>query len=519
MVDRIAPLSRCPLVSNRHSRGKAAFLAFLALSLTSCDGASPFGGGGNATVSQSSVSDPQVRAFYQARNWQAAWDGESERELREIIGNALAHGLKPSLFLKDAALPQDRSEREAALTAAALRYASALARGYSDPAKMGVVYTIPRPNPDVTSGLVRALEDGGLKDWFDSLAPQTDEYRALSRAHLDYVQRTAQLGDSRIPAGKPIKSGRRDDRLPAIAGALSAIGYAPAAQESAAPPQRYSGALVDAVKRLQGDLGLKPDGVIGADTLAALNDGPAGRARQVAVAMERLRWLDRQEAPTRIDVNTAAAFLDYWRDGRRVDRRNVVVGEPGWETPQLASPMFQLVAKPMWRVPDSIIEDEISKKSGAWLATNGFEHRNGRLVQRSGPKNALGLVKFDLKNKESIYLHDTPAKALFVQPERHRSHGCVRVQNAIQFADMIASQQGVINEFRKAMAKDEESYVKLKSEIPVRLLYHTVFWDGSRLQFRPDVYGWDENVAVALGFVRGPMRKPLQHKRGEDLGP
>ena len=497
--------------------GKALILA-LFIPIGACDEGLPFGGGRAGTVAQSFVSDPQVRAFYEARQWQSAWNGESERTLREIIGNALAHGLKPSAFLKDDALPQDRSARDAALTGAALRYASALARGYSDPAKMGLVYTIPRPKLDVAAGLRQALEDGDLKEWFNSLPPQTDEYRALSRAHLDYVQRTAQLRANPIPAGKPIKPGRADDRLPAIAAALTAIGYAPAPPGNFVPSQRYSGALVEAVKRLQADLGMKPDGIVGEETLAALNEGPAGRARQVAVAMERLRWLERNNAPTRIDVNTAAAFLDYWRDGRRVDRRNVVVGEPGWETPQLSSPMFQLVAKPMWRVPDSILEDEISKKSGGWLAANGFEYRDGRLVQRSGPKNSLGLVKFDLKNKESIYLHDTPAKALFGQPERHRSHGCVRVHNALEFADLIASDEGVLDQFRKAMSKDDETYVKLKGEIPVRLLYHTVFWDGSRLQFRPDVYGWDENVAVALGFVRGPMRKPRQHQPG-DVGP
>lgn len=494
--------------------GKTLILALCSVSLAACDGGSLFGGG-QSTVAQSSVTDPQARAFYEARQWKAAWDRDSEKQLRQIIGGALAHGLKPSLFLEEDALPDDRSAREAALTKAALRYADALARGYSDPKKSSEIYTLPRAKADVAAGLAEAL-DGNLAEWFQSLAPQTDEYRALFQAHQTYLQRAAQAGANPIPAGKAIKPGQRDERLPAIAAGLAAIGYG---QAGAAAPARYGGALVDSVKRLQGDLGLGADGVIGVETLEAINLGPAGRARQLAIAMERLRWLQRETAETRIDVNTAAAFLDYWRDGRRVDRRNVVVGEPGWETPQLASPMFQLVAKPMWRVPDSIIEDELGAKSGAWLAANGFEHRNGRLVQRSGPKNSLGLVKFDLKNNESIYLHDTPAKALFEQPERHRSHGCVRVHNALQFAALIASHEGVLDELRKAMGKEDEGFVKLKREIPVRLLYHTVFWDGARVQFRPDVYGWDDIVGSQLGLVRGPVRKPWEHKRGEDLGP
>ena len=145
-------------------------------------------------------------------------------------------------------------------------------------------------------------------------------------------------------------------------------------------------------------------------------------------------------------------------------------------------------------MPDSIVADELGQKSQAYLSANGFSYRDGRLVQGAGPKNALGIVKFDLENKQSIYLHDTPAKALFATPDRHRSHGCIRVQNAVQFAQLIAARDGVLDQFGKAMAKDDEGYVKLQTKIPVRLLYHTVFWDGSRVQFRPDVYGWDEIV-------------------------
>ena len=44
------------------------------------------------------------------------------------------------------------------------------------------------------------------------------------------------------------------------------------------------------------------------------------------------------------------------------------------------------------------------------------------------------------------------------------------------------------------------------------------FWDGSRIQFRPDVYGRDNDVAAALGLVRGPALKQYQPS-GEELGP
>jgi len=259
--------------------------------------------------------------------------------------------------------------------------------------------------------------------------------------------------------------------------------------------------------------------VIGGETLDALNAGPAYRARQLAIAMERLRWLSRTPPATRIDVNTAASLLDYWRDGQHVDRREVVEGEPDKPTPQIQAPIVRLVAHPTWNVPDGIAAKELTTKSPGWLQKYGYAQKNGKWIQESGPKNSLGLVKFDMNDKEAIYLHDTPAKALFSMPERHRSHGCVRVQGAVDFATNLAQQQGILDAFEKAMSKDDETFVKLKTPIPVRLIYQTVFWDGSAVQFRPDVYGWDDNVAKAIGLEPGAPRKIPQPESGDDIGP
>ncbi len=272
-----------------------------------------------------------------------------------------------------------------------------------------------------------------------------------------------------------------------------------------------------AVKRLQSDFGIKPDGIIGETTLDALNLGPAGRARELAIAMERLRWLERNPPATRIDVNSAAAFLDYWRDGAKVDHRNTIPGEPDKPTPQLQASVFQLVANPKWRVPDSIAQKEIANKSARWLRENQFTIEDDRYVQQSGWKNSLGLVKFDMDDPQQIYLHDTPFKELFGLPERHRSHGCVRIENAVQFAATLADEDTKLDTFEQAMASGDETYIKLRTNIPVRLLYHTVYWDGSRVQFRPDVYGWDEDVGRALGLVSGQTRRQIE--QGQDIGP
>jgi len=69
------------------------------------------------------------------------------------------------------------------------------------------------------------------------------------------------------------------------------------------------------------------------------------------------------------------------------------------------------------------------------------------------------------------------------------------------------------------MQKDDEGFIKLPNAIPVRLLYQTAFWDGSRVQFREDVYGWDENIAKALDLAPGEPQKIDQPESSDDIGP
>jgi murein L,D-transpeptidase YcbB/YkuD len=493
--------------------GTAIGLALYSTALASCSqGGSPSGQNASQSTDTSGVQ----------------WNKSTEQQLREAIANAPANGLKPELFLKG-------GETGEALTQAALKYASALANGYADPTQLHEVYTIPRPNVDVRQGLAQAIQKGDVKSWLDSLVPQTDEYRALSQAHLHYLQLAKNGSPQPIPDGKSIKPGGHDSRIPLIRAALTAEGILatpqqpqggthanPSGKPAAAPAAsggNYSPDLVAAVKHVQAEFGFKVDGVIGGDTLDALNANPAYRARQLAVAMERLRWLPRTPPDTRIDVNTAASFLDYWRGGQHVDHREVVEGEPDKPTPQLQGPIARLVANPTWNVPEGIGVKELSTKSSGWLASNGFSQKDGKWIQESGPKNSLGLVKFDMVDPEQIYLHDTPAKALFTLPERHRSHGCVRVQNAVQFATALADQEGVSDQFQQGMQSQNETFIKLPQPIPARLLYQTAFWDGQNVEFRRDVYGWDDNVAKALGLEPGPPQKIRQPESSDEIAP
>lgn len=465
-------------------------------------------------------------------------DQDLQQQVMAALDDAPKNGLTRDLFLKGP-LPSDPGQQRTVLIQAVENYASALANGKADPTKIRDVYTLPRPKTDVTAGLQQALQQHRLTEWLASLPPQTPEYKALSDAFVQLVQRSPDLPDQQIPSGKAIKPGNSDPRIPAIAANLSAQGYldlSPPAQQQQQPRQAkhgknrtakgasaqklsniYSPQLIAAVKQWQADSGVKPDGVIGNDTIQALNASPKDRARTLAIAMERLRWLQRDPPATRIDVNTAASFLQYFRNGKQVDYRKVVNGEPGKETPQLQAPMFQLVANPTWTVPHSI-DDEMAAKSQSWLAANGFTQKNGQWVQASGPKNSLGIVKFDMKDDQAIYLHDTPAKSLFQLDDRHRSHGCVRVEDAIGFAHEIARDEGIDDKFSQAMSSGKESFVALPQPFPVRLMYHTAYLgDDGRIHFANDAYGWDNDVAAALGYAK--QAQPAKQQEAADVGP
>ena len=448
---------------------------------------------------------------------QAQWSAATARQLHEVIDRRAAHGLDHMTFAVEG--EPGSTDGEAALTRSALRYATALAQGAADPARLYKIYTLPRPTADLQRGLTEALAKGDVDDWLDSLAPQSDQYRKLSETY--HALRKDERKEGEVPAAaipeadEPLKPGASDARIPAIARQLVASGYL---DRSAAQGEGYSQAMVRAVQHMQADYGIKPDGVIGRDALEILNLSDADRARAIAVAMERMRWLDRNPPATRIDVNLAAARLTYWRDGKVADSRKVVVGKPETETPQLGSPIYRLVANPTWTVPRSIQNKEIAGKGDAYMRRNNMVWKDGWIVQQPGPKNSLGLVKFDMKNEHQIYLHDTPAKQLFGEVQRQRSHGCVRVEDALGFAEMLARDENVLDEWQKARASGKESFVPLPREIPVRLFYQSVLFDeAGDPVVRADPYGWDDRVAAALGFTArdGYRLRPA----GADVGP
>lgn len=492
-------------------------------------------GGVGADALRSAVTDEETRRFYEQNGWQAVWTAPARRALQQALSERAAHGLDHVTFLEDSAVsgPESGAQAEAALTKAALRYARALAVGLVDPTTLHQIYTLPRPQTDVSADLAEAMAQGRLAEWLESLPPQDETYAKLSQAYRS-AQQKDQSGDAapRIDPDGLIRVGDSDPRVEAIAQQLTDEGYLSAetkqtvdqdgssasASQSQSDPSVYTQRLADAVKRLQVDFGIVEDGIVGPNTLEVLNLRPGDRARALAVALERRRWLARNPPATRIDVNIAAARLRYYRDGKVVDQRKVIVGKPGNETPLLMSPIYRLVANPTWTVPKSIENSEMADVSASYLRSRNMVRRDGYIVQQPGPDNALGLVKFDMRNDYAIYLHDTGTPSLFERSQRHLSHGCVRVDDALGFAQMIAQHQGIQSEWQDARAGDDQQFVDLPQPIPVRLLYENAFVNGQgEVAVRTDPYGWNRPVAKALGFDPGSGQRAKAED--VDIGP
>src|SRR5205823_4142944 len=168
------------------------------------------------------------------------------------------------------------------------------------------------------------------------------------------------------------------------------------------------------------------------------------RARQLAIGLERLRWLPRHMPEDRIVVNAAIARLQLFRQDRPVFTTRVVVGETDKQTPEFQSTINDVLFNPPWNIPRSIAQKEILPKLASDPGYLGSHHmrfrNNGSIQQEAGPYSALGRLKFEMNDRYDVYLHDTPTKSLFQSAARMMSHGCVRVENPRALAALTLGQ-------------------------------------------------------------------------------
>jgi murein L,D-transpeptidase YcbB/YkuD len=255
-------------------------------------------------------------------------------------------------------------------------------------------------------------------------------------------------------------------------------------------------AITVALKAFQTDNAITGDGKLNARTVAMLNVPPAARARQIAVNMERMRWMPHDTGSQYILVNVPDASLVLMESGRPVLVSRVVVGAPDKPTPILATKAVSITINPAWHVPKSIVAREIQPKLDQdpdYLETKHMEMKNGDVVQLPGPDNALGSVKFEMPNGFDVYLHDTPSKHAFLSDDRALSHGCVRVQQIRPLAEHLLGLSD--EELGQLIGTDETDSRHLKQPVPVFIQYWTAIpREDGRIVFREDVYGRDARM-------------------------
>jgi len=245
----------------------------------------------------------------------------------------------------------------------------------------------------------------------------------------------------------------------------------------------------------------------------------AQRIRQIAMNMDRWRWLPTDLGDRYLLVNIPAFRLDVIEQGRSVLAMKVVVGKKDNPTPPLADEMTTIVFSPYWNIPPDIVQKETLPhvlKDAAYLEKNNIEivratsdqtpvdarsvdWNDGdaaaklRFRQKPGEGNSLGLVKFLFPNHYNVYLHDTPAQSLFNRIERDFSHGCVRVERPIDLAKYVLQDQPEWTEDRidAAMHAGVERSVALRQPLPVYLGYFTAWEQNGSVRFVDDVYGCD----------------------------
>jgi murein L,D-transpeptidase YcbB/YkuD len=384
-----------------------------------------------------------------------------------------------------------------------------------------------------------------------SLTGLTDEYERTLRALNRYRLLAAEEDGAFLPATeKAVEPGEYYAYAPRLMSLLSRIGDLPA-EAVPAESELYEGALVAAVQRFQSRHGLEPDGRIDTATLDQLNTPLRVRVRQLELALERWRRHPYNPARPAIVLNLPEFRL------RAFDRANaaghdpeldmkIVVGQaPERKTPALHSQLDMVIFRPFWNVPVSIQRNELLPeimRDPSWISANNFELitpngavvrdltlseqllsglRTGELLlrQKPGPKNTLGLLKFEFPNEYGVYMHDTSARWLFAAARRDFSHGCIRLEKPEELAEWVLRKQPGWSRDRiiAAMQGTKSISVKVKRSIQVVTMYLTaVVTKDDEVNFFKDIYGDDaalENELAAQPHTTVTNSEPDQHLR------
>ena len=461
---------------------------------------------------------------------QPLWTAPRGAALLQAIRAAADHGLDPDWYGIAALEKAAAAGNEQALSDAFVAYASDLSTGRVNANRVDKEIDIQQRTVSRAALLKVAADAPDFAAYLESLAPKGD-YPALQKALAELRRQRASASYTPLPGGELLKPGMIDARVPVLRKRLGELGLSIAPASGVA--ELYDEPLSVVVKTYQETKGLTVDGVIGVHTTRSLNTSLDDRIEQVVANLERRRWLPEDLGRRYVLVNAGDYSMVFVDGGQKVFESLVIVGTPKDPTPEIQSVMHGFQTNPYWTVPQSIAGEEylpmLRRDPGA-LARGGFRifsswsdndseldpstvdwssiHPKAfpyRIRQEPGGGNALGYIFFPFANKYGIYMHDTANRWLFTEGSRNFSHGCIRLQNPLDFAEKVFKGRSGFDKARvqQVIAAGQQAHYAFPEAVTLHVTYRTVSVgsDGTPV-FRDDVYGRDKRVVAAMAKPR-----------------
>ena len=483
-----------------------------------------------------------LQRLYEKNRYRSLWERNKDvRDLMAWIERSLEEGLTPTdyhqaLLQKVTAVEPDnvesRIDRELLLSDALALLAIHLSAGKVDAGSLFKEWNYEMDYSRQPSGeqVLDRFRKKGVNGFLQEQVPSNRVYQGLKRALATYRLLKDKGGWQEVPAGPTLHPGDSSQRVPLLRERLRITGdYNGGSGDS----QLFDSELEAAVRDFQQRHGIDADGVMGKGTLAAMNIPVEARIAQLRVNMERLRWVLNGIPEDFYGVDLAGFTLFRGADWSSP----IQVGSAYHQTPVFHDLIRIVEINPTWTVPMSITRRELAprllKDPQGYLQKKNMEllTPDGKPVapasvnwsavsassfpyvlrQKPGPDNALGRIKFLFPNQYAVYLHDTPAKALFQRTQRAFSHGCVRVGKPLELGEQLLKPNGTEwtrAHIQKIIDSGETVRIELDKPVPVLILYLTALADGKvvpeTVYFRNDVYTRDPKVLKALD---GPMKE------------
>lgn len=477
-----------------------------------------------------------VPRFYELRNFQPAWADQATVEtLFAELDKGIDQGLSPQDFALNqlqelyAAAQSGSTDARAAFDVLATNSAITLIHhivfGKVDPAALDADWNFSKPliQRDPAVVLNEYMDGGGFAELMNFINVDNAQYAMLVKALGSYKTIQDAGGWPIVPDDEVLKPGMSSPAVTVLRERL-ALEAGQSLQTSAGSPsaELYDDVLAEQVKAFQSRHGLNADGVIGGKTFLSLNQPVENRINKIRLSLERGRWLMRDLEDKFVLVNIAGARTYLVNaDGTLWSTRSIT-GSQYRKTPVFRDEIQYMEFNPTWTVPASIFKaDKLPRirKDPSYLDRNGYVVRNSSgetisassvnwgaqnpgvtLVQKPGPKNALGLVKFMFPNKYAVYLHDTDNRNLFDQNERNLSSGCVRLEYPFEFASLLmeSDTSWTREKMQEILDSGKTTRVNLPTPVPVLLTYWTAWVEDGAVHFREDPYERDDQVLKAL---------------------